>query len=216
MHVREIIIQELPDVQVGGNINTLMQQVMSMRSPELLARMPEVEAMKYEDRVALVQRGHDNINQIIKSWDKFGDLLEAQGWTRQEVKRKAKALKNAREKLVMGLRLTDRKKIPAPFHDKADQAFNVLAAWFLMDAGYLENVLRGPQLTRAAIASGEIDIRGSDGDRAGGAREDAVDDVEMTGPDMAETEMAGPSDARDDGEDLVDQVEREGGSHYRA
>lgn len=209
-------------MQVGGNINTLMQQVMAMRSPELLARMPEVEAMPYEDRVALVKRGHGNVVQIVKSWDKFADLLEAQGWARQDVKRKAKALKNARDKLEMGLRLTDRKKIPAPFHDKADQAFNVLAAWFLMDAGYLENVLRGPQLTRAAIAEGDVALpkAGSEGDPAApttvATEEKDVDDLEMTGPDMVEGEMNGSSDARDAAEDMVDVVETEGGSHYRA
>lgn len=198
-------------MQVGGNINTLMQQVMTMRSPELLARMPEVEAMSFEERVALVKRGHDNIHQIIKSWDKFGDLLEAQGWTRQDVKRKAKALKNAREKLDMGLRLTDRKKIPAPFHDKADQAFNVLVAWFLMDAGYLENVLRGPQLTRARIVAGDVDV----GKPEGASEGTKMDDMDMTGPDLVEVEMDGPSDARDAGDELVDEVDREGGSHYR-
>lgn len=209
-------------MQVGGNINTLMQQVMAMRSPELLARMPEVEAMPYEDRVALVKRGHGNVVQIVKSWDKFADLLEAQGWARQDVKRKAKALKNARDKLEMGLRLTDRKKIPAPFHDKADQAFNVLAAWFLMDAGYLENVLRGPQLTRAAIAEGDVALPKAEEDAKATDRGavDAVDsdadDAEMAGPDMVEGEMSGPSDARDAGEDMVDVVEGEGGSHYRA
>ena len=203
-------------MQVGANINTLMQQVMSMRNPELLARMPEVEAMPYDDRVALVRRGHDNISQIIKSWDKFGDLLEAQGWTRQDVKRKAKALKNAREKLEMGLRLTDRKKIPPPFHDKADQAFNVLAAWFLMDAGHLENVLRGPKLTRETIAQGGIDLNAHVGNASKGASEEDMDDIEMTGPELIEVEMDGPSNARDATDDLLDQVDREGGTHYRA
>lgn len=199
-------------MQVGGNINTLMQQVMTMRSPALLARMPEVEAMTFDERVALVKRGHDNIHQIIKSWDKFGDLLEAQGWTRQDVKRKAKALKNAREKLEMGLRLTDRKKIPAPFHDKADQAFNVLVAWFLMDAGYLENVLRGPQITRANIVAGEVEVGKPPETASEGTK---MDDMELTGPELTEVEMEGPGDARDAGDDMVDVVTREDGFDYR-
>jgi hypothetical protein len=140
-------------VQVGGNVNTLMQQVMAMRSPELMARMPEVEAMPWDKRVALVSRGHYNITQLIRGWDKFGDLLMAQGWTRQEVKQKAKALKNARSRLEMGMRLADPKKIPKAFEDKAHSAFDVLAAWFLMDAGSLENVLTGPRIEKGTVST---------------------------------------------------------------
>lgn len=134
-------------------MNTLMQQVMAMRSPELMARMPEVEAMPWDKRVALVAKGHHNITQLIRGWDKFADLLIAQGWTRQQVKQKAKALKNARSRLEMGMRLADEKKIPTAFREQAHSAFDVLAAWFLMDAGALESVLTGPRIEKGTVSA---------------------------------------------------------------
>jgi len=118
-----------------------------------MARMPEVEAMPWDKRVALVAKGHHNITQLIRGWDKFADLLIAQGWTRQQVKQKAKALKNARSRLEMGMRLADEKKIPTAFREQAHSAFDVLAAWFLMDAGALESVLTGPRIEKGTVSA---------------------------------------------------------------
>jgi hypothetical protein len=212
-------------VQVGSNVNTLMQQVMAMRSPALLARMPEVEAMAWQDRVALVNRGHHNITQLIRSWDKFGDLLLAQGWTRQEVKQKAKALKNARQKLEMGMRLADPKKIPKPFEAQAHSAFDVLAAWFLMEAGSLESILLGVRITKDSFGSMVAPLPpslASDGagerqalpvgldehapaDVVASTREAAVEE-EIVEVGMVEADMPGFNSVDGAPEELVDRV----------
>lgn len=201
-------------MQVGGNVNTLMQQVMAMRSPELMARMPEIEAMPWDERVALVNRGHHNISQLIKGWDKFGDLLLAQGWTRQQVKQKAKALKNARSKLEMGMRLADPKKIPKPFETQAHSAFDVLAAWFLMDAGSLEGILTGDRLAKGSVSSLQV-VAPAPGSTAEapradlpvGIEEDGMDDVVEAG--MTEVSMDVSNDAGGHSDEEVADVARD-------
>lgn len=201
-------------MQVGGNVNTLMQQVMAMRSPELMARMPEIEAMPWDERVALVNRGHHNISQLIKGWDKFGDLLIAQGWTRQQVKQKAKALKNARSKLEMGMRLADPKKIPKPFETQAHAAFDVLAAWFLMDAGSLEGILTGDRLAKGSVSSLQV-VAPAPGSTAeapqaelpAGIEEDGMDDVVEAG--MTDVSMDVSNDARGHSDEEVADVARD-------
>lgn len=201
-------------MQVGGNVNTLMQQVMAMRSPELMARMPEIEAMPWDERVALVNRGHHNISQLIKGWDKFGDLLLAQGWTRQQVKQKAKALKNARSKLEMGMRLADPKKIPKPFETQAHSAFDVLAAWFLMDAGSLEGILTGDRLAKGSVSSLQVvalapgsTVEVPQADLPVGIEEDGMDDVVEAG--MTEVSMDVSNDARGHSDEEVADVARD-------
>lgn len=192
-------------------MNTLMQQVMAMRSPELMERMPDVEAMPWEERVALVSRGHNNITQLIRGWDKFADLLMAQGWTRQQVKQKAKGLKNARQRLEMGMRLADPKKIPKPFEEQAHAAFDVLAAWFLMDAGALESVLTGRRLSKADVSS--VTVAPPPEAPAAPVRTDASD-VEESMPEasMVEASMDVSNDASGRSEDALADVASD---HYR-
>ena len=73
-------------MQVGSNINMLMQKIMAMKSPELIAILPEVESMSFEDRVLLVRQGHANLDTVIKHWDRFADILAAQkGLTKGEI-----------------------------------------------------------------------------------------------------------------------------------
>jgi hypothetical protein len=144
-------------LQFGSNISGLMQQVMAMRSPELLAVLPQVEAQPFQDRVALVRRGYDNLSSVIKHWDKFADILAAQrSMTKSQVKAKGKDLKNVRSKLEMALRLTDPKVIPAPFRGQAESAFNVLAAWFTLNQDYMESVYARPSLSRSDIGALEL------------------------------------------------------------
>lgn len=140
-------------MQFGSNINTLMQQVMAMKSPELINVLPTIEAQPYDDRVCTVQRGKANLDAVIKNWDKFSDVLEARGMSKSEVKRKGKDLKAVRGKLEMALRLADPKIIPAPFKTQAESAFNVVAAWFEMNKDYMESVYAAPKLTRQTISS---------------------------------------------------------------
>src|SRR3546814_6470240 len=84
---------------VGSNITTLMQQVMAMKSPELVAILPEIEKIDFEARVALVRRGHENLSSVIKNWDKFAEILAAQrDLSKSEIKGQAKRLKNVRSK----------------------------------------------------------------------------------------------------------------------
>lgn len=138
---------------VGSNVNTLLQQVMALRTPALTELLPEIEKLEYSARAAMVQRGHDNLSAVIKNWDKFSEILAAQrGLSKSEIKAKAKSLKNVRSKLEMALRLADPKKIPAPFRSKAEAAFNVVAAWFLLHQDYMESVYGGPRLSRQDVA----------------------------------------------------------------
>src|SRR3546814_18059034 len=82
---------------VGSNITTLMQQVMAMKSPELVAILPEIEKIDFEARVALVRRGHENLSSVIKNWDKFAEILAAQrDLSKSEIKGQAKSLKKVR------------------------------------------------------------------------------------------------------------------------
>lgn len=210
-------------MQVGGNVNTLMQQVMAMRSPELMERMPEVEAMPWDKRVALVARGHHNITQLIRGWDKFSDLLIAQGWTRQQVKQKAKGLKNARSRLEMGMRLSDPKKIPKAFEVQAHSAFDVLAAWFLMDAGSLETILTGPRLVKGTapefegaappatkVPSTTKDAGGSAIEMpVGFAEEEGLMDDEVVEAGMVDVSMDVSNDASGHSDDHVADVARD-------
>jgi hypothetical protein len=190
-----------------------MQQVMAMRSPELMARMPEVEAMPWDRRVALVTRGHHNISQLIRGWDKFGDLLIAQGWTRQQVKQKAKALKNARSRLEMGMRLADDKKIPTAFRDQARSAFDVLAAWFLMDAGALENVLTGPRIEKGTVSGLQVvapaPATAAPAELPSGIEEKDEDMDEVVEAGMVDVAMDVSNDATGHSDDEVPDVARD-------
>lgn len=139
---------------IGSNINTLMQQIMALKSPELIAILPEVEKLAFEDRVAVVRRGHANLSSVIKNWDKFAGILEAQrSLSKSEIKKKAKNLKNVRSKLEMALRLADPKIIPALYRSKAEAAFNVVAAWFLLNQDYMEEVYARRSLSRQDIGN---------------------------------------------------------------
>lgn len=126
-----------------NQFNKMMQSIMVLRTPEIEARIPEVEAMEFEDRVAIAKRGEANLHAILKSWDKFAALLAARGWEKADIKRRNKSFKAARGHLEHALRLADRSKLPPAFHSQADTAFNVLIAWFLMDAGSMEPLLTG-------------------------------------------------------------------------
>ena len=138
---------------VGSNIGTLMQQVMAMKSPELIAILPDVEKMPFDARVAMVRRGHENLCTVIKNWDKFSEILAVQrSLSKSEIKGQAKGLKNVRSKLEMALRLADPKIIPAPFRSQAEAAFNVVAAWFLLNQGYMDEIYTRPRLTRQDVA----------------------------------------------------------------
>src|SRR3546814_20952781 len=77
-----------------------MQQVMAMKSPELVAILPEIEKIDFEARVALVRRGNENLSSVIKNWDTFAEILAAQrDLSKSEIKGQAKSLKNVRSKL---------------------------------------------------------------------------------------------------------------------
>jgi hypothetical protein len=160
----------------GSNINTLMQQIMAMKSPEILAALPAIEEIPFERRVLIVRRGHDNISSIIKHWDKFSDILAAQrDMTKSEIKAKAKSLKNVRSKLEMALRLADPKQIPAPFRGQAEAAFNVVAAWFAVNQDYLEGLFARNRITREDIDKIELPARHAAG--PGGNSANAMSEV---------------------------------------
>ncbi|QAY80117.1 hypothetical protein [Sphingosinicella sp. BN140058] len=139
-------------MQFASNLTTLMQRVMAMRSPEVTAVLPKIEAMEQQERIRLVQQGHDNLSSLIKHWDKFSDVLVAQrGLSKAEVKKKAKELKEIRQKLDWALRLVNPKMIPAPFRPQCQSAFDILAAWFLVNQGYLGNVLSRESIARQDV-----------------------------------------------------------------
>lgn len=126
--------------------NQGMQRVMALRSPEIMRLLPQVEAMTFDARVAMVQRGRGNLASLIKGWDKFSPIMVAQGMERGDVRRRLKGLKSAKNHLDDALRLAD-PKLPTAFKDQADAAFNVLVACFLRDAENLQSVLTGPKIT---------------------------------------------------------------------
>src|SRR3546814_13828777 len=130
---------------------------MGMKSAELVAILPESGKIDVEARVALVRRGHENLSSVIKNWDKFAEILAAQrDLSKSEIKGQAKSLKNVRSKLEMALRLADPKVIPGPFRNQAEAAFNVVAAWVLLNQNYMEEIYARSRLTRQDI--GEIHI----------------------------------------------------------
>src|SRR3546814_7127007 len=134
-----------------------MQQVMAMKSPELVAILPEIEKIDFEARVALVRRGHENPSSVIKNWDKFAEILAAQrDLSKSEIKGQAKSLKNVRSKLEMALRLADPMVIPGPFRNQAEAAFNVVAAWFLLNQNYMEEIYSLPRLPRSEDHTSEL------------------------------------------------------------
>ena len=185
-------------MQLGGNINTLMQRVMAMKSPELIEVLPSVEAMPFDERVMIVRRSKENLDSLIKHWDKFADVLSARGLSKSEVKRKAKDLKNVRSKLDMALRLADPKVIPGPLRSQAESAFNVVAAWFELNKDYMESVYAAPKLSRQDIGKLELPSVG-ESDQA-----DLVD---------REALVDGPSNARTISEDdIVDIMDASGKS----
>src|SRR3546814_2512509 len=53
----------------------------------------------------------------------------------------------------MALRLADPKVIPGPFRNQAEAAFNVVAAWFLLNQNYMEEIYARPRLTRQDIGA---------------------------------------------------------------
>lgn len=187
-------------------LNKGMQQIMLLRTPEVMERLPEVEAMPWEARVAFAQRGYDNVDAIIKSWDKFAGILAAQGMDRAEIKRKAKGFKAARGNLDRAMRLTDKSKIPAPFHDKVETAFNTLVAWFKDNMGYLESVITGPRITKSNVSALELPAMPVDHSPTREVHED-----EMVGPDLGDEVIDGPQDARRVEGDSIDLIERAGG-----
>src|SRR3546814_6581104 len=92
-----------------------MQQVMAMKSPELVAILPEIEKIDFEARVALVRRGHENLSSVIKNWDKFAEILAAQrDLSKSDIKGQAKSLKHVRSKLEMALRQIGRAHVCIP------------------------------------------------------------------------------------------------------
>ncbi len=196
-----------PTVLIGGNFNTLMQNVMAMRTPELMAFMPQVDAMSYEAKVAYVEKGHGNLVAVIKNWDKVGDILLGQGWTKPQVKKKAKGLKSARSHLEKAMKLTDRKLFPPVFHAQADAAFDVMVAFMLMDADNVGSVLSGPTVSKSSLRSGEIPLMPMP--PAAEAVTPLEDDLEQ--PAIREEIHDGPANARILKEDLQDLVEAEGG-----
>lgn len=197
----------ITQASAGSNVKGLLSQVMAMRSPELMEHMPKVEAMSDDERAALVERGHANISALIKNWDKFADILMAQGRSKQEVKKKAKQLKTSKSHLESAMRLKDPKVILEPFRDQASVAFATLVAWFIMNMDYLENVLRGPKLTRQSIGEIRLPEMPAVAEGFDGAQD------ELVGPGIEESEMDGPADARDVDGDPVDLIDSEGGSH---
>jgi hypothetical protein len=193
-------------VSFVDQLNKGMQQIMLLRTPEVMERLPEVEAMPWEARVAYAQRGYDNVDAIIKSWDKFAGILAAQGMDRAEIKRRAKGFKSARGNLDRAMRLTDKSKIPPPFHDKVETAFNTLVAWFKDNMGYLESVITGPRITKSNVSALELPPLPADAISA-----DHGDEEEMTGPDLGDEVIDGPQDARPIEGDSIDLIERSGG-----
>lgn len=135
--------------------NKGMQRIMALRTPEIMALLPRVEAMDFSARVKMVERGRSNLAAVLKEWKKFEPILVAQGHDRRGVKRRLKALKSAKKHLDDALRLAD-PKLPDPFKPQAETAFNVLAACFLRDAGMLDNILTGPRIDRKSV--GDIEV----------------------------------------------------------
>lgn len=135
--------------------NKGMQRVMAMRTPEIMALLPRVEAMEFDERVEMVKRGRANLSAVLKEWRKFEPILVAQGHDRKAVKKRLKALKSAKNHLDDALRLAD-PKLPPAFKPQAESAFNVLAACFLRDAGMLDAILTGPRIGRDEV--GSIDL----------------------------------------------------------
>ena len=168
--------------------NKGMQRVMAMRTPEIMALLPRVEAMTFESRVEMVQRGRDNLGAVLKEWKKFEPILVAQGHDRKAVKRRLKALKSAKNHLDDALRLAD-PKLPPAFKPQAESAFNVLAACFLRDAGMLDAILTGPRIKRTDVSAIELPA-GLPKDGSVGRSDDL--------PDTGIIEASDPTEGHDD------------------
>lgn len=168
--------------------NKGMQRVMAMRTPEIMALLPRVEAMDYASRVKMVERGRANLAAVLKEWKKFEPILVAQGHDRRGVKRRLKALKSAKKHLDDALRLAD-PKLPPAFKDQAESAFNVLASCFLRDAGLLDHILTGPRIDRSEVGNIELP---SDLPVDGSAR--PTDDL----PDPGIVEASDPTEGMED------------------
>ncbi len=171
-------------------LNSGMQKIMLLRTPEVEQKLPEVEAMAWEDRVHYVQRGYDNVRAILKSWDKFAAILIRKGVTKQDAKRRMKQFKAAKVNLDRAMRLADRDKIPEVFHAQMETAFNTLVAWFKVNMHYFEEVLVGPKLKSANIS--EIQLP------------DSLDMGESIDAIEHEIEMDGPADGREADKDADD------------
>jgi hypothetical protein len=130
--------------------NKGMQRIMALKSPEIMKLMPQVEAMTFEARVAMVKRGQGNLAALIKGWDKFAPIMASQGMDRSEIKRRLKGLRSAKNHLDDALRLAD-PKLPPQFKDQAESAFNVLVAAFIRDAENIHSVLTGPRVSPQSI-----------------------------------------------------------------
>lgn len=196
-------------MQIGNTFEATVQQAMALKSPEVLEALPTVEAMPREERIALVRRGYNTTDILIKNWDKMADIFAARGETRGQVKRRARNLKEARKNLDRALRLMNPKFIPPVFREKSEACFNVLAAWFIAHQDDLAAVYALPVVRRqdigtvVAAALGSVD------------QPKANDAVYIEAADMADREVLldGPSNARTVGEaDFEDVLDVSGNS----
>jgi len=188
---------EIP-VAFIDQFNKGMQRVMALRSPEIMLLMPQVEAMSFDARVAMVKRGQANLASLIKGWDKFAPIMSAQGMDRAEIKRRLKGLRSAKNHLDDALRLAD-PKLPPQYKGQAEAAFNVLTAAFMRDAENIHSVLTGPRITPQTFA--EVLLPAFDASVARSVPVvdetqddqvvDHVDEVVMDGPAVSRTEPEG-------------------------
>lgn len=178
--------------------NKGMQRVMALRSPEIMKLMPQVKAMTFDARVAMVKRGQANLAALIKGWDKFAPIMSAQGMDRAEIKRRLKGLRSAKNHLDDALRLAD-PKLPPQYKGQAEAAFNVLTAAFMRDAENIHSILTGPRITPQTFAEVLLPAFDASVARSAGTADvakdedvkDRVEEVVMDGPAHARTAPEG-------------------------
>lgn len=152
--------------------NKGMQRVMALRSPEIMAIMPQVEAMDFDTRVATVKRGYDNLSNVLKKWKLYEGILKDKGQSRADTKRTLKNLRSARNHLDDAMRLTDPKLSPQ-FKSQAEAAFNVLVACFIRDADSMYSALTGGRIEPEAFS--QVMLAGFDGKVAAMSAKSSVD-----------------------------------------
>jgi hypothetical protein len=140
--------------------NKGMQRIMALRSPEIMAIMPQVEAMDFDTRVAIVKRGYNNLSDVLKKWKLYEGILKDKGQSRADTKRTLKNLRSARNHLDDAMRLAD-PKLPPQFKSQAEAAFNVLVACFIRDADNMFSALTGGRIEPEAFS--QIVLAGFDG-----------------------------------------------------